>query len=152
MTSIILKAGREKSLLRRHPWIFSGAIQQMNGDIAPGETVDLLSSDRQFLARAAYSPISQIRARVWTFEEEPVDRDFFRKRIRSAIQSREVWGLRRDTDSSRLIYAESDRLPGLIVDRYGDVLILQSLTAGIEFWKETIADLLLEETGIDHHL
>ena len=148
MTSIILKAGREKSLLRRHPWIFSGAIQQADGNIAPGETVDLLSADRQFLARAAYSPFSQIRARVWTFEEEPVDRDFLHKRIRTAIQSREVWGLRRDADSYRLIYAESDQLPGLIVDRYGDVLILQSLTTGSEFWKETIADLLLEETGL----
>jgi 23S rRNA (cytosine1962-C5)-methyltransferase len=148
MTSVILKAGREKSLLRRHPWIFSGAIQQTNGTIASGETVDVLSDDRQFLARAAYSPFSQIRARVWTFEEEPVDRDLLRKRIRTAIESREVWGLRRDTDSYRLIYAESDQLPGLIVDRYGDVLILQSLTTGIEFWKETIADLLLEETGL----
>jgi 23S rRNA (cytosine1962-C5)-methyltransferase len=148
MPAIILKAGREKSLLRRHPWIFSGAIQQVNGDIAPGGTVDLLSSDRQFLAQAAYSPLSQIRARVWTFEEEPVDTDFLRRRIRSSIQSREVWSLRRDTDSYRLIYAESDNTPGLIVDRYGDVLILQSLTTGIEFWKETIADLLLAETGL----
>jgi 23S rRNA (cytosine1962-C5)-methyltransferase len=148
MTSIILKAGREKSLLRRHPWIFSGAIQQADANIAPGETVDVLSSDRHFLARAAYSPVSQIRARVWTFDEEPVDSDFLRKRIQSAIQSREVWGLRRDTDSYRLIYAESDQLPGLIVDRYGDVLILQSLTTGAEFWKETIANLLLEETGL----
>ncbi len=148
MPSIILKAGREKSLLRRHPWIFSGAILHVDGDIAPGETVDVLSADRQFLARAAYSPFSQIRARVWTFEEEPVDRDFLRRRVRTAIQSREVWSLRRDTDSYRLIYAESDNLPGLIVDRYGDVLVLQSLTAGSEFWKETIADLLLEETGL----
>ncbi len=148
MPSIILKPGREKSLLRRHPWIFSGAIQHADGNIALGETVDVFSSDRQFLARAAYSPFSQIRARVWTFEEEPVDRDFFRRRIDTAIQSREIWGLRRDTDSYRLIYAESDNLPGLIVDRYGDVLILQSLTAGSELWKETIADVLLDETGL----
>jgi 23S rRNA (cytosine1962-C5)-methyltransferase len=148
MSSIILKVGREKSLLRRHPWIFSGAIQQTNGSIASGETVDVLSSERQFLARAAYSPFSQIRARIWSFEEEPVDKDFFRKRIHTAIHSREVWGLRRDTDSYRLIYAESDNLPGLIVDRYGDVLIFQSLTTGSEFWKETIAELLTEETGL----
>jgi 23S rRNA (cytosine1962-C5)-methyltransferase len=148
MPAIILKAGREKSLLRRHPWIFSGAVQHVDSDIAPGETVEVLSSDRQFLARAAYSPFSQIRARIWTFEEEPIDKEFLRKRIRSAIQSREVWGLRRDTDSYRLIYAESDNLPGMIVDRYGDVLVLQSLTAGSEFWKETIADILLEETGL----
>ena len=148
MPSILLKAGREKSLLRRHPWIFSGAIQDEDQKIASGETVDILSSNGQFLARAAYSPESQIRARVLTFEDEPVNDEFFRKRIRSAIQSREVWSLRRETDSYRLIYAESDNLPGLIVDRYGDVLVLQSLTAGSEAWKETIADLLLEETGL----
>lgn len=148
MPSLILKPGREKSLLRRHPWVFSGAIQQVDGDIAPGETVDIFSSDNQFLARAAYSPVSQIRARVWTFEQEPVDVEFFRKRIHTAIQSRETWSLRRNTDAYRLIYAESDNLPGLIVDRYGDVLVLQSLTAGSEAWKDTLADLLLEETGL----
>jgi 23S rRNA (cytosine1962-C5)-methyltransferase len=143
-----LKPGREKSLLRRHPWIFSGAIQQVDQKIAPGATVDVFSSERQFLARAAYSPASQIRARVWTFEQEPVGEELFRKRIRSAIQARDIWGLRRNTDSYRLIYAESDHLPGLIVDRYGDVLVLQSLTAGSEAWKETIANILLEETGL----
>jgi 23S rRNA (cytosine1962-C5)-methyltransferase len=135
--SLILKPGREKSLLRRHPWIFSGAIQKADGDIAPGETVDILSSDERFLARAAFSPVSQIRARVWTFEQEPVDAEFLRKRIHTAIQSRDTWGLRRNTDAYRLIYAESDNLPGLIVDRYGDVLVFQSLTAGSEAWKDT---------------
>jgi 23S rRNA (cytosine1962-C5)-methyltransferase len=148
MAEIILKAGREKSLLRHHPWIFSGAVQYSGEDIPLGDTVDVLSSQKEFLGRAAYSPFSQIRARVWTFEEEPVDAEFFRKRIHSAVHSRDARGLRRDTDSYRLIYAESDHLPGLIVDRYGDVLVLQSLTAGSEFWKETIADLLLEETGL----
>jgi 23S rRNA (cytosine1962-C5)-methyltransferase len=156
--AILLKPGREKSLLRRHPWIFSGAIQHVDGEPISGATVDLLSSNQQFLARASYSPTSQIRARVWTFEDEAVDEAFFRKRIRSAIQSRETWtprhahsgraAVKLDTDSYRLIYAESDNLPGLIVDRYDDVLILQSLTAGSEFWKETQADLLLEETGL----
>ncbi|MEO8354670.1 MAG: class I SAM-dependent methyltransferase [Chloroflexota bacterium] len=148
MPSVILKPGREKSLLRRHPWIFSGAIQSADENIASGGTVDLLSFNKDFVARASYSPNSQIRARVWTFKDEPVDTDFFRKRIRSAIQSRHTWNLTSDTDSYRLIYAESDNLPGLIVDRYGDLLVLQSLTAGSEFWKETIADILMEETGL----
>jgi len=148
MSSVILKPGREKSLLRRHPWIFSGAIQQVEGEPGSGGTVDLLSSDRQFLARASYSPRSQIRARVWTFEEEPVEKEFLRRRIRTAIRSRETLNLTPDTDSYRLIYAESDGIPGLIVDRYGEVLVLQSLTAGSEFWKEILADLLLEETGL----
>jgi 23S rRNA (cytosine1962-C5)-methyltransferase len=148
MPAVILRPGREKSLLRRHPWIFSGAVQHVDEEPASGETMDLLSSDRQFLARAAYSPSSQIRARVWTFEEEPVDVEFFRRRIRSAIEARRKLGVEAHADAYRLVYAESDGLPGLIVDRYGDVLVLQSLTAGSEFWKETLADLLLEETGL----
>ena len=148
MSTVLLKPGREKSLLRRHPWIFSGAVQQVAGDPAPGETVDLLSSTWQVLARAAYSPTSQIRARVWTFDDEPVDREFFRKRIRSAIDARQQLKIETRSNASRLIYAESDGIPGLIVDRYGEVLVLQSLTAGSEFWKETIVDLLLEETGL----
>ena len=148
MPTVLLKPGREKSLLRRHPWIFSGAIQQVTGDPVPGGTVDLLSSKWQLLARAAYSPNSQIRARVWTFEDEPVDREFFQKRIRSALDARWRMKVEQHSNASRLIYAESDGIPGLIVDRYGDVLVLQSLTAGAEFWKETLADLLLEETGL----
>jgi 23S rRNA (cytosine1962-C5)-methyltransferase len=146
--TVILKQGREKSLKRRHPWIFSGAIDHTEENIASGATVDLLSFNKQFLARASYSPHSQIRARVWTFEDESIDKEFFRKGIRSAIQSRDTWNLTHDTDSYRLIYAESDGLPGLIVDKYDNVLVLQSLTAGSEYWKETLADILLEETGL----
>jgi 23S rRNA (cytosine1962-C5)-methyltransferase len=148
MPALILKPGREKSLLRRHPWVFSGAIQQVESGLAAGQTVDVLSSTGEFLARASYSPTSQIRARLWTFEEEPVDREFFRRRIRSALDIRHSIIDSRATAAYRLIYAESDGLPGMIVDRYGDVLVLQSLTAGAEFWKETLADLLLEETGL----
>ncbi len=146
---LILKPGRGKSLLRRHPWVFSGAVDRADENIASGATVDLLSFNNEFLARAAYSPISQIRARVWTFDpHEPVDSDFFRKRIRAALEARGMWPWTRDTDAVRLIHAESDGLPGLIVDRYGDVLVLQALTAGSEFWKKTIADILLEETRL----
>ena len=146
--NVILKPGREKSLLRRHPWIFSGAIQQADANIASGATVDLLSSDKQFLARASYSPHSQIRARVWTFEEEVVDGEFFRKRIQATLKTRRRLNVERQSNAYRLIYAESDYIPGLIVDRYGDILVLQALTAGSEYWKETFADLLLEETGL----
>lgn len=148
MPSLILKSGREKSLLRRHPWIFSGAVERVNENTASGATLDLLSFNGDFLARGFYSPHSQIRARVWTFNDEPIDQDFFRKKIRSAIASRSTLHTSSDTNAVRLIYAESDGLPGLIVDRYDDVLVLQSLTTGIEFWKETIADILLEETGL----
>jgi 23S rRNA (cytosine1962-C5)-methyltransferase len=147
MPALILKAGREKSLLRRHPWIFSGAVQEVEGEPVSGETVDLLSSNRQFLARASYSPTSQIRARIWTFlPNEPVDVEFFRRKIRAAIETRQRLGIASQANAFRLIYAESDGIPGLIVDGYGDVLVFQSLTAGSEFWKETLADVLLEET------
>jgi len=158
MADLVLKPGREKSLLRRHPWVFSGAVHHLNGDPASGETVDLLSFQGDFLARAAYSPHSQIRARVWTFDpDERVNPDFFQQRIRAAIEMRETlgfaceWskGVQRDvTNAYRLIYAESDGIPGLIVDRYSEMLVLQSLTAGSEYWKETLADILLEETGL----
>jgi 23S rRNA (cytosine1962-C5)-methyltransferase len=146
--SILLKPGREKSLLRRHPWIFSGALQNVEHEPASGATVDLLSFNGDFLARAAYSPISQIRARVWTFDDEPVDAEFFRRKIHAALDMRRKLKVESRTNAIRLIHAESDGLPGLIVDRYGDVLVLQSLTTGTEFWKETIADILLEETGL----
>jgi 23S rRNA (cytosine1962-C5)-methyltransferase len=148
MASIILKPGREKSLLRRHPWVFSGAVAQANRNPAPGETVEVRAADGTWLARAAYSPTSQIRARVWTFEQdEAVDADFFRRRIATALSLRTTLGLAAASDSFRIIHAESDRIPGLVVDRYGDILVLQALTAGCEFWRETLADLLLEATG-----
>ena len=149
MANLILKPGREKSVFRRHPWIFSGAVERVDEpSVASGETVDLLACNGEFLARAAYSPISQIRARVWTFADEPIDANFFRKRIRQAIVKRQTLNVTRDTNAYRLINAESDGIPGLIVDCYDDVLVLQSLTAGSEFWKETLADILVKETGL----
>ena len=166
MASIILKLEREKSLLRRHPWVFSGAIGQVNGNPASGATVDVRAADGAFLARAAYSPSSQIRARVWSFDpDEMIDADFFRRRISAALARRSIFfaspyfpqanggevppqaGTEGGTDAFRLVHAESDGIPGLVVDRYGDVLVVQVLTAGCEFWRETLADLLLELTG-----
>jgi 23S rRNA (cytosine1962-C5)-methyltransferase len=142
-----LKPGREKSLLRRHPWIFSGAVARLDGNPASGATVDVLSSDGTFLGRAACSPSSQIRARVWTFDpSEKVDADFFRRRLLSSIEARHALRLEDQSDAFRLVNAESDGLPGLIVDRYAGTLVLQSLTAGSEYWKDIIADLLIELT------
>jgi len=148
MANVILKPVREKSLLHRHPWIFSGAIHHADETIVSGSTVDLLSSDKKFLARASYSPTSQIRARVWTFEKESIDKEFFRRKIQSSIAIRQTLNVEGQSNAYRLIYAESDGIPGLIVDRYDDVLVFQSLTAGTEFWKETFADILIEETGL----
>jgi 23S rRNA (cytosine1962-C5)-methyltransferase len=150
MPALILKPGREKSLLRRHPWVFSGAIQQVDENMVSGGTIEIFSSTGNFLARAAYSPQSQIRARVWTFNDETVDADFFRKRVRAALHARDTRQLTRKTNALRLIYAESDGIPGVIVDRYADRIVLQALTAGAEFWKETIADILLQETGLSN--
>jgi 23S rRNA (cytosine1962-C5)-methyltransferase len=147
---ITLNPNREKSLLRRHPWIFAGAIHHVDENHASGSTVELISSEGLFLARASYSPISQIRARVWTFNDEPVDKEFFRRKIKAAIEVRQRLKVESHANAYRLIHAESDGIPGLIVDRYDDVLVLQSLTAGSEFWKETIADILVEETGIQN--
>lgn len=148
MPSLTLKPGREKSLLRRHPWVFSGAIQRVDDGLEPGDTVDIRSSDGGFLARGFYSPHSQIRARAWTFEDEPVDEDFFRRRIRAALEMRRIWRLADQTDAIRLVYAESDGLPGLIVDRYAGCLVLQSLTTGVEAQREILAEILSQETGI----
>ena len=149
MPTLTLKPGREKSLLRRHPWIFSGAIARVDGDPEPGATVDLLAAGGAFLARAAYSPSSQIRARVWTFDPaEAVDAAFFRKRIAAAIAGRAALHLTPGTDALRLIHAESDGLPGLIVDCYADVLVVQFLSAGVELRRDMIADILLDETGL----
>ena len=148
MPSLTLKPGREKSLLRHHPWVFSGAIDRLDGSPVSGDTVDVLSSRGEFLARAAFSPCSQIRARVWTFADEPVDNAFLRGRILTAIRSRSSIPLPHDTGAFRLIHAESDGLPGLIVDRYAGTLVVQFLSAGAEFWKPAIASILLDITGL----
>ena len=145
---LTLKPGREKSLLRRHPWVFASAIHHVDEAHASGSTVDLLDVNGHFLARASYSPTSQIRARVWTFIDEPIDREFFRKKIRSAIVKRLTLNVQHFSTSYRLFHGESDGIAGLVVDCYDEVLVLQSTTAGSEFWKETIADLLVDETGI----
>lgn len=146
--NLAIKPGREKSILRRHPWVFASALQTPDAQTASGSTVSLVDSKGQFLARASFSPHSQIRARVWTLEDEAVDKEFFRKKIRAAIQKRLTFSVERFSNAYRLIHGESDGIPGLIVDRYDNVLVLQSLTAGTEFWKETLADLLIEETGV----
>ena len=142
---IILKAGREKSLLRRHPWIFSGAVECIDGAPASGDTLPIRDAAGNFLAWAAYNADSQITARVWSWREEDViDREFFRSRIANALAARRALGLDRDSSGMRLIHAESDGLPGLIVDKYGDVLVMQLGSAGPEHWRDTLADILQE--------
>ncbi len=144
MSVLILKKGREKSLKRRHPWIFSGAIEKVSGKPESGDTVGVKDSNGKLIAKAAYSPSSQIRARVWTFGDEEIDAAFFRDRLARAMALREALPARRHTNALRLVHGESDGLPGLIVDRYADVLVAQFLAAGVERWREPILDLLAE--------
>lgn len=131
---IILVKGREKSLLRQHPWIFSGAIARVEGSPESGETVDVLDHKGQWLARAAWSPSSQISARVWTFnQQQNIDCDFFINQLRQAETLRQYLQQRDDLDSYRLIAGESDRLPGITIDRFANYLVIQLLSAGAEY-------------------
>ena len=135
--SITLEAGREKSLLRQHPWIFTSAIRNYNGKLHSGDTVDVLSADGKWLCRGAWSPTSSIRVRAWTFrQDEVIDNAFFLRRIETAIQARA--GIGATSNACRLVAAESDGLPGLTVDRYADVLVCQLLSAGPERHRDKI--------------
>lgn len=145
MKSIRLRQGKERSLLRRHPWVFDGAIAKGGGDA--GETVRVESHEGQFLGWAAFSPSSKIRARVWSFDEnERIDAAFFTARIAQAIRARSRFDIR--SDGCRLIHGESDGLPGVVVDRYADTLVAQFSSCGAERWKSVIVDALLAQTGL----
>ena len=146
--ALVLAAGRDRSLRRHHPWIYAGAIARVEGEPAAGDTVLVLSAAREPLARAAYSPQSRIRARIWTFDaRERVDAAFIARRMEAAIALRARLALSQHTNALRLVHGESDRLPGLIVDRYDDVLVVQFLSAGAERWRETVLDTLAAATG-----
>jgi 23S rRNA (cytosine1962-C5)-methyltransferase len=143
---ITLNSGREGSLLRHHPWIFSGAIKSVEGDPVDGQTVEVFSNDTQWLARGSYSAKSQIRVRILSFDlDEHVDPELIKKRIARAIALRKDISALSGTDAYRLIFAESDGLPGVIADRYGDFLVCQFLSAGAEFWKNEIVSQLFEQ-------
>ncbi|MEX8498064.1 class I SAM-dependent rRNA methyltransferase [Leptothrix ochracea] len=144
MKVIQIREGKERSLLRRHPWVFQGSIASGKADL--GETVRVQSHDGQFLAWAAYSPNSQIRVRAWSFDEgERIDRAFFRRRIEQAVAVRARMAV--PSNGVRLLHGEADGLPGLVVDRYDDTLSVQFLSSGVERWKDVIADELLAVTG-----
>ena len=144
MKQVILKPGREKSLKRRHPWVFSGAIQKVVGSPGFGETVELLTAGGQFLGRGAWSPQSQMSVRVWSFSDEEVGTDFFRRKIEEAVALRKPPVIDTGTTGVRLIHSESDGLPGFTVDRYGDYLVCQISTAGADFWKDALVAILRE--------
>jgi 23S rRNA (cytosine1962-C5)-methyltransferase len=153
MNIVTLKPSKEKSLLRRHPWVYANAIDRVEGKPASGATVIVRAHDGRFLARAAYSPHSQIRARVWSFDEnEPIDHAFFKRRVQRAAAHRQA--MVSNTGAVRLIFGEADGLPGLIVDYYIDdsgsgrgQLVCQFMAAGVEAWKEAIVGALTSATG-----
>ena len=145
MPTLHLKPGREKSLLRRHPWIFSGSVDRLEGEAQPGETVQVAAAGGTPLALAAYSPHSQIAARVWTFDPGArVDADFFRQRLTQALQLRRQLAASLATTAYRLVNAEADGLPGVIVDQYGEFLVCQFLSAGAEAHRQELVAALQE--------
>jgi 23S rRNA (cytosine1962-C5)-methyltransferase len=153
MKSIRLHEGRERSLLKRHPWVFDGAVARGRAD--PGETVRVEAADGRFLAWGACSPASRIRVRCWSFDEaERIDAALFARRIGRAVALRQRLAV--PSSGVRLVHGEADGLPGLVVDRYGqgqgqgqgdDLLVAQFGSAGVERWKQAIADALLAATG-----
>jgi len=145
MKTIRLRVGKERSLLRRHPWIFESAIARGGADA--GETVRIESFDGKFLAWAAFSPASKIRARVWSFDEgRRIDESFFIALCLGSVRARGRFDIQ--SNGVRLVHGESDGLPGLIVDRYGDTLVAQFTSNGAERWKSVLADALLQATGL----
>jgi 23S rRNA (cytosine1962-C5)-methyltransferase len=148
MPEIIIKSGREKSILRHHPWIFSGAIAEIRDAPVPGGTVDVRSSSGELLARAAYNPSSNIAGRIWTWDpDEPVGPIMIERRLRLSIADRQKLENLIPSNALRLVHGESDGLPGLILDRYADGLVIQFLTAGVEYWRDTIIEILMDISG-----
>jgi len=141
--AIYLEKGRDKSLRRKHPWIFSRGVQKIKDEPAVGETVNVLSHSGEWLAKAAYSPQSQIRARVWSFDKEEINLQFFIKKIQQAQLLRQDIIATNNLTGYRLIAAESDGLPGITIDKYGDFLVCQLLSAGAEYNRNLIVEALI---------
>jgi 23S rRNA (cytosine1962-C5)-methyltransferase len=141
--TVVLKRNRAKPVLQRHPWIFSGAIERAEGDVADGDVVEVRDAGRNWLARGYLNRRSQIAVRLLTWQQdEPIDRDFWRRRLVRAVMARQPLVGDPNITACRLVHAESDYLPGLIVDRYGKWLVLQFLTMGIGRWKDELVGLL----------
>lgn len=150
-TRVFLKPGKDKSVLRFHPWVFASAIAWIEGEVEPGGAVEVFSRNGEWLAWGLYSPQSQIRIRLWSWKrEEPVDQELLRKRIHQAVYWRDALMRSPDTNCLRLIHAESDYLPGLIVDGYDRYLVIQLLHWGVERYQNPIIQELLEQTGFEN--
>ena len=148
MAELILKPGKARSMQRRHPWIFAGSVDRLEGRARPGDTVTVRDADGQPLARAAWSPASQIRARVWSFDPAAViDHAWFKRTVAAAVARRASHPHLAGQEGVRLIHGESDGLPGVIADRYGPVVVLQLTSAGADKWREAIVAALVQATG-----
>lgn len=147
ISTLILKPGKERALLRRHPWVYATGVASLRGKPKSGETVRVVDSKGKFLAWAAFSPESAIRARCWSFDENDViDSAWIHAKVKSAIEARQ--SLKERTNAIRLIFGEADFLPGLIVDQYANQLVTQFQSAGVEYWRNEIAQALMDCTGI----
>ena len=141
MARAILRKTRETRVRGGHPWVYASEIERVEGDFENGDVVDVISSKGTLMGRAYYNPRSQISLRMLTRQDEPVDRAFYERRVRDAWEYRQRLC---DPNSCRLIYSESDFLPGLVVDKFGDILVMQSLSLGIERIKDMLCDILME--------
>ena len=141
MATVTLRKTRETRVRGGHPWIYASEIEKVDGAFENGDIVDVADFRGKFIGRGFYNPQSQISLRILTRNDEPCDRGFFARRIQDAWDYRKLLC---DPMSCRLIYSESDFLPGLVVDKFADVLVLQSLSLGIECIKEMLCDLLME--------
>jgi len=147
--TLILKPGRDKSLRQRHPWIFSGAVARIEGEPKSGEAISVMADDGTWIARAAWSPVSQICARALSFvPDEVIDDRFFARRLADAAAARTAM-VDADNTGARLVHGESDGLPGVIVDRYADVVVLQCLSAGAECWRTVLANACAAIPGVN---
>ncbi len=149
MAQLILLPGKERSAFKQHhPWLFAGSVGRLEGRARPGDTVEVLADNLRPLGRAAYSPSSQIRARFWTFDpEESIDDAFFKRRIAAAVARRQAWPELKGQQGLRLIHAESDGLPGIVADQYGDTVVVQLTSAGADKWRKAIVAGLVKATG-----
>lgn len=148
MAQLILLPGKERSVFKRHPWLFAGSVGRLEGRARPGDTVEVLADNLKPLGRAAYSPKSQIRARFWTFDaEESVDDAFFKRCIATAVARRRALPELKGQQGLRLIHAESDGLPGIVADQYGDTVVVQLTSAGADKWRKAIVNALVQATG-----
>jgi 23S rRNA (cytosine1962-C5)-methyltransferase len=148
MAQLILLPGKERSAFKHHPWLFAGSVGRLEGRARQGDTVEVLADNLRPLGRAAYSPKSQIRARFWTFDaDESIDDAFFKRRVAAAVALRQALPELCGQQGLRLIHAESDGLPGVIADQYGDTVVVQLTSAGADKWRAAIVAGLVKATG-----